>query len=265
MDNAQQENIGGEPPVPADQRDPRLNPPGSFTAFLGLAAAGYVVMLLFVFAFGLYGDALTAGVDQACAEAAFQNGKQVEAKGNYELAIQRYHQALEGYFPDKSREYECARSIGEVLLRLGRYEDAIDAYRALAPDAFRSAGHWTGYVTALFRAGHYDEADAVGKQWLEKAQAEKDAQQLIWANTILGQTGMNTGRLDEALGYFRAAAALAPETDAGILIARVLQEQGKREEAIRQLDTFLNLVKSGPLHEEAARLRTQLIEPPPSS
>jgi len=92
MENAQQRKTDEEPPVSTDQADPRLNPPGSFAAFLGLAAAGYVMMLLFVFAFGLYGDALTAGVDQACAEAAFQNGKQMEAKGNYDLAIQRYRQ-----------------------------------------------------------------------------------------------------------------------------------------------------------------------------
>ena len=245
-------------PVQTDAQaptSPQPNPPGAYYTFLAVAGLGYLALLVLVFAFGLYGDALTTGVDEACAEAAFQNGKQLEAQGNFDLAIQRYHQALEGRFADKAREYECARSIGEGLVHLSRYEEAVDAYQALAPEAFSKPGHLTGYVTALFSVGHYDDAERLGKDWLAKAEAAHDTKQLTWANAILGHTCERLNRLDDALAYFRAAAALDPQTDSGIGIARVLDKQGKSDEAVRQLDAFLDLVKSGQLHEDAQRLR----------
>ena len=241
----------------ADDLSARLNPPGAFTAFLIAAAVAYVAMLLFVFAFGLYGDELTSGIDRACAEAAFQGGKEAEDQGNYELAIQRFHQALEGHFSDKAREYECGRSIGEVLLRLGRYEEAVDAYRSLSLEAFTLPGHWTGYVTALFRAGQYEQAESLGGEWLGKAQAAKDHQQILWASSTMGRIKEQLGKLDDAFDCYRMTAVAAPEGDGAIRMANILQKQGRTPEAIRQLDAYLTRVASGPLHEEAVKLRAQ--------
>ncbi len=241
----------------AEDLNARLNPPDAFTTFLIAAAVAYVGMLFFVFAFGLYGDELTSGIDRACAEAAFQGGKEAEGQGNYELAIQRYHQALEGRFDDKAREYECGRSIGEVLLRLGRYEEAVDAYRSLAPEAFTLPGHWTGYVTALFRAGQYEQAERLGIEWLGKAQAAKDQQQVLWASATMGQTAEQLGKLDDAFNYYRMTTVVAPDGDGSIRMANILHKLGRIPEAIRQLDAYLARVTSGPLHEEAVKLRAQ--------
>lgn len=253
-------DVNGAPP--AEEPGSGLNPANAFTAFLIATAVGYVGLLVFVFTFGLYGDELTAGIDRACAEAAFQNGKQVEGEGNYELAIQRYRQALEGRFDDKARAYECGRSIGEVLLRLGRYEEAVDAYRSLPRDAFTLPGHWTGYVTALLRAGQYQDAERLGSEWLGKAQAVGDKQQCIWAGATMGQIMQHLNRLDEACNYYRMAANDAPDGDAPIMMANVLQKLGRTAEAMEQLDTYLARVKSGPLHEEAARLRAEFAAAP---
>ncbi len=242
----------------------RLNPPGAFTAFLIAAAVAYVGMLVFVFAFGMYGDTLTAGVDTACAEAAFQGGKRAEGIGNYDLAVQRYRQALAGHFSEKSREYECGRSLGEVLLRLGRYEESVDTYKTLPPEAFSLPGHWTGYVSALFRAEEYEEARRLGIVWLAKAQAAKDRQQEQWASAILGDTEEHFGKLDEALKYYRMAAAAAPESDAGIRVADVLKKLGKNSEALQELDAFLSRVGTGPLHEHAARLKEEYAQETPA-
>lgn len=244
---------------PAEDSGVQLNPPNAFTAFLIAAAVGYVGMLVFVFTFGLHGDELTAGIDRACAEAAFQNGKQVESQGNYELAIQRYRQALEGRFDDKAREYECGRSIGETLLRLGRYEEAVDAYRSLSSDAFTLPGHWTGYVTALLRVGQYEDAQRFGSVWLGKAQAAGDQLQVAWASATMGRIMERLDRLEDAYDYYRMADNAAPDGDASIMMASVLQKQGLTAAAIEQLDKYLAKVTSGPMHEEAARLRAKFI------
>lgn len=235
----------------------RADSSGAYVSFLGVAALGYLGLLAFVFGFGLYGEQLTAGVDEACAEAAYQSGKKMEDRGNFELAIQRYRQALEGRFRDPAREYQCMRSIGEVLYRLHRYQEAIDAYRDLPPEAFREPGHWTAYVLALYYAGQNEDAERLGKVWLAKAEQDNDLQQQVWAHGTLGRLFDGTERLDLALTHYRAASALEPGSQASILAARVLHRLGRTSEAVERLDAFLDRVESGVLHEDARRLRAK--------
>lgn len=232
-------------------------PRGAFRAFLGVAGVGCVALLLFILAFGLHGEALTAGVDAACAEAAFMNGKNLEARGSYEQAIQQFRQALDGRFRIKEREYLCVRSIGEILFKLGRHAEAIDAFRALPEEAFTAAGSLTAYVSALSRTGDYAEAERLGRIWLANADKARNRQQLLWANATLGQVCLDTGRLDDALGFYRAAETIDPASQPGVMIAKVLERQGKIGEAIEQLDAVLERVKSGQLHEDARHLRAQ--------
>lgn len=235
-------------------------PPGAYPVFLGVAAVGWLALILFVVGFGEYGETFTAGVDVACAEAAFLSGKKLEAAGNYDLAIQRFRQALEGRFRDKEREYLCARSVGEILLKLGRYAEAIETFRGLPEEqAFTASGSLTGYVTALFRAGQYAEAERLGKAWLAKAETAQDRQQMLWAYATLGLICHETSRLDEAIRYYRAAEAIDPACQSGVMIAHALHSQGKMDEAISQLDAFLERAKPGQLHEDAKRLRSEFL------
>ena len=241
----------------ADSADETTNPPGAYLTFLGVAALAYAGLLVFVFVYGKYGDSLTSGIDFACAEGAYQNGQQQESKGNYELDIQRYRQAMAGRFDDKKREYECGHSIGEVLFRLDRYEEAIDAYRALSQEAFIVPGNWAGYVSALFRANHFEEAERLGKIWLERSVAADEKIQQIWANSTLGQICEHGNRLEEALGYYQSASAIEPEGQASVWGAIILNRLGRTSEAIQKLDSFLASVKSGALYEDAKKLREQ--------
>lgn len=228
---------------------------GAYVAFLMIAAVAYVLMLGFVFAYGLYGETLTAGVDSACAEAAFKNGKEQEVRGNIDLAIQRYRQALQGNFSDPERKYQCWRSIGELESRLGRYEEAIELYRSLPPEALSGPGHYAAYVTALWRAGD-QEAVSVASHWVDLAADAGDVRQQVWANSTLGQILEGLGRLDEALKAYETAARLDGQCHAVILAAKLVQSKGANDEAIARLDAFLERVKSGQLHEDAVRLRT---------
>jgi tetratricopeptide (TPR) repeat protein len=235
--------------------------PGShqnaFTSFLIAAVVGYVGILVFVFVFGRYGDSLTSGIDRACAEAAFQSGKEMEKEGNLQLAVNRYHEAIQGRFELQEREYECRRSLGELLVRLGRYEEAVDTYNAFAPEGLFEAGHWTGYVLALFHSGRNEEARQRGMQWLGKAQEAKDRQQEVWSSVTLGQVSESLGDLEDAFNYYGMADVLSPESDAAIRMATILKKLGKHAEAVRKLDAFLAKAQPGALREQAAALREE--------
>ena len=231
--------------------------PRAYFSFLGVAGIGYVGLLIFIVIFGLFGDALTAGVDDACAEASFQGGQKALDLGNYDLAIRRFRRALDGQFVDKQREYECGRSLCETLYRLERYDEAVDAYRALPPGALTKPGHLTAYVSSLWRGGNPAEAERLGRQWLEMAREAGDATQESWACGTLGGICQEANRLEEALSYYRRGSALAPDSQLTLSAAAVLHALGREEEAIRELDAFLSRVPMGNLHEQARRLREQ--------
>ena len=213
----------------------------------------------FVVVFGIWGESLTVGVDAACAEAAFAAGKRHEARGNYDEAIALYRRALKGRFQEEARAYMCGRSIGDVYFRLGRYDDAIEAYGTLPEGAFEGAGALTGYVSALRRQGLYDEAEQRGKQWLEQAQLAQDTQQQVWANHILGQISHETGRDEEAVGYFAAVREADPASETNVAIARLLAEMGREKDAIAHLDALLAHGEPGRLYNEAEELRETLL------
>ena len=243
---------------PATETPAQTSPlKGAYGAFLVVTAIGYLGIMLFVFAFGMYGERLTQGVDAACAEAAFQSGQEAEAQGNVDLAIQRYHQALGGTFAESARRHECGRSVGEALFRLGRYQEAADAYRGLPPEALSKSGHWAGYVTSVWYAGDYPETERLGATWLAMANAENDTQQQVWANYTLGNLYERQKKPRKALQHYQAASEHKPEGQASIMVARMLNKMGRRAEAIEQLDTFLALVPSGELHQSARRLRAE--------
>jgi tetratricopeptide (TPR) repeat protein len=223
-----------------------------------LAATGTVCLMAFIFVFGRYGEQATAGIDLACAEAAFQSAKNFEDLGNHEQAVRNYRQALDGRFWREERRYECGIALGDLLLRLGRYAEAIGAYGELPEEAFARAGALTGYVSALQQNGDLAHAERLGKIWLEKARAEQDPTQQLWANSMLGRICQDTARPDEALAYYRAAVGIDPACQANVHIAQILNQRGEKGAALQQLDALLANIRTGQLYEDAMKLRTQI-------
>jgi len=226
---------------------------GAYWAFCGLGALALLFVAAFVIVFGFYGETVTAGVDVACAESAYKSGKKFEEQGNLEQAIQRYRQALQGRFPDKARAYECGRSIGDVLLKQGRYSEAVNVYRKLHDEALASAKSMPGYVNALRGNGNYGEAERVGRDWLARARTENDEKQLYWANAMLGRICWEQEKLGDALNYFRDAVAMDEATIENVHIAQILRKQKKLDAALKHLEDVMTKVGSGLVHEEAKR------------
>lgn len=240
--------------LPPDDTDEAQS---AYLSFLGVAAVGYVAILAFIFAFGLFGERMTAGIDDACAEASFQGGQKALTFGNYELAIRRFRRALEGQFPDRQREYDCGRSLCETLWRLERYDEAVDAYRALPAAALSEPGHFAAYASSLRRAGHAAEAERVARQWLDMASKANDATQQMWAYGTLGGICQDAKRLEDALGYYRAGAALGANSELVLNLAEALHSLGRDAEAVTELDGFVARVPMGDLRERAEKMRVQ--------
>lgn len=233
-------------------------PRGAYEAFLGIAAAGFVVFVFFILAFGYWGEEVVAGLDTACAEAVFDAANKLRREGHDELAIQRFRQALGGQFRKQERRYMCARALGDLLKKQERYDEAIEVYRALPQEAFSFAGAYAGVVDALWKQGDVKEAEKTGKIWLARAQAEGNAEQVEWANSILLRVAEKVGRLEDAIAYGRAALAANPKSDAGLIVARLLHRIGRHDEALQQLDLFLANSDNAKLRPEAEQFRRQL-------
>lgn len=219
---------------------------------------GVLFLIVFVYAFGHYGERLTQGIDLACSDAAFEWGKRHETLGNVDQAVRYYRQGLAGHFRSESKKNLCVISLGNLLCREKRYQEAIEAYARLPEDAFDRAGSLTGYVSSLQSSEKFKEAERLGKIWLQKAESEQDALQMLWANTALGRICQDTGRLELALDYYKKAIAVDPASYAGIHAAQVLNLLGNKEEAFDELDSLLSHIHSGQLYEDATKVRNEI-------
>jgi len=241
----------------APQAGPVL-PKGAYESFLALAGLCFAAMCCFVFLYGLYGPAVTAGLDRACAEASFEAGKKLERLGNYDQAVQYFRRAMEGHFNDPERRYMCGRSIGDLLFHQQRYAEAIDAYEQLPSEAFASAGAWSGYVTSLWMDGHSERAQTLALEWLGKSEAQGNSEQVLWANNVLMRVAEKAGRLEEALERGRAMTAIDPGSGAHLVMANILRALDRREEALAHCSTFLSHSSSTKLRDDAQRLRNAI-------
>jgi len=249
---------------PSDQVIP-APPKGAQELMLGLGGIAFLALVLCLIAYRVFGAQLTAGLDEACAEASFEAGQRFEADGNLAQAVLRYRQAMSGRFNNESLRYMCGRAIGDLLFKQDSFSEAIAAYETLPPEAFAHAGAYTGYVTALWRAGNSERAAALGAIWLEKAEAEGDQTQEVWARNLLMQIAREKGDQAAAFEYGTRILEIAPGNDAAITVARILIEQGKIAEARACVETMLDQTESPSLRQAGRDLLAQLTPDAPQS
>jgi len=137
-----------------------------------------------------------------------------------------------------------------VLKQQGKPDEAAKALREairLAPDF---AGAHTTLAAVLRQLGDAQGAAAESRAGAELAKRSTDLQAAVFA-TNSGKRLRATGDLDNAITQFRAALAAAPDyAPAHFELGLTLQQQGKKEEARREL-------------EKAASLDHKLVPPRP--
>lgn len=206
-------------------------PKGAQEVFLGLGGIAFIAMIACLAAYRVFGAQITAGLDEACSEAWYDAGQKLAADGNYIQAVEKYRKAMNGHFSAEEKRLECGLAIGDLLFHLKRYGEAVDAYKALPESAFTHAGAYTGYVTALARMGQLDDAARLGALWMAAADGEKKLDQQVWARENLMRAAQAKDDSGAALAYGLAILELDPGHGVRAMVARILLDQGKTDEA----------------------------------
>lgn len=235
-----------------------IAPQGAQEIFWGLGGVAFIILILCLGAYRVFGAQLAAGLDSACAEASYVAGQKLEAGGNLAQAVQKYRQAMEGQFASEALRTQCGLAIGDLLFKQERFGEALAAYQALPAEAFNRAGAYTGYVTALWRAGQLDEAAKLGAVWLQLAEKEGQKDQQVWARNVLMQVAHTKGDEAGALTQGNAILALDPGNDARVTVARILRGQGKLDEAKVHAEALVKNTESPSLQRAGRLLLEQL-------
>ena len=116
---------------------------------------------------------------------------------------------------DRAKRAEALLGLGTVKVRLGRYVEAVEAFReahALAEgEQCRRVEASLG--GALIRIGRFDEAAAVLERARSETQGAGDAQVEARAQHNLGIALHHMGRIPEAVAAYRASLELRPVSD----------------------------------------------------
>ena len=116
-----------------------------------------------------------------------------------------------------------------MLRKQGRYEAAVEAYRAVLKRDSRYALAYAGLGDALFQLGRYEAAVDALSMAVEIQPGLPFAGKLY---VLMGRAARALGQLDSAEEHFRRAMAIEPDEAAALLdLAGVLRTQGRRDEA----------------------------------
>ena len=170
--------------------------------------------------------------------------------GDYASAEQDFQNYIK-LIPNDPNPYD---SYGELLLKMGRFDDAIAQYRkALAIDANFLASH-QGVATALMYQGKGAEAEAEFKTIATKARNDGEKRLSLFGQTVLA---VDRGQTDKALGLVDQQYALGEATKdvpamAGDLQLRgnILLDAGKVAEAKAQYEGALKMTDESSLSQE---------------
>lgn len=142
-------------------------------------------------------------------------------------------------------------ALGDQFLRIGKYQEATEAYgQALEYDSGRTAA-WTALGDARKKLGIYDEALSAYEQSL----AIEPEQPVAWISHA--KTLAMLGRYPEAIrSCDRATAIDKSSIDAWLYKGFILRKISRPEDALNAYDHVLEL---NPHHEHATRQRRSLI------
>lgn len=169
------------------------------------------------------------------AEAEYLSGRLERALGLYRYAVERA--------ADDEKLTEALLGVGTVLVRLGRYEQAEEAFRRAqahaTPQQRRRAEASLG--GALIRAGKYEEAARVLRRTRSVTQETGEATVEARAQHNLGIALHHMGLISEAITAYRASLALRREAssleraNSLLSLGEALRLVGRWEEAHRLL------------------------------
>ena len=159
-------------------------------------------------------------------------GGTLRSLGRYEEAVEAYRQATDA---DPKYAYPY-NGLGNALYFLGRHEEAIKAYRQAINIDPKYIHPYAGLSNVFRSLGRYKEAVEVCRQAIEID--PKDAHPYI----SLGNAFCSLGRYEEATEIYRQAIEIDPNNAYSYnSLADILRSLGRHEEAIKTYQKFIDL------------------------
>lgn len=173
--------------------------------------------------------------------------RQNEAYGDAENAFKKYIELI----PNDPNPYD---SYAELLLKMGRFDEAITQYnKALAIDSNFVNSHF-GIAAALAYKGKTAEAQAELQKMTQKARSDGERRTALFGQMVVAA---DSGKLDQALAELAKQYALGEKSSdaaamAGDLQLRgnILLEMGKLDEAKQAYDQALKTTADSNLSKE---------------
>lgn len=184
-------------------------------------------------------------------------------KGDHERAITRLERAVE-VAPDF---FDALNTLGATYLEMERYRDAeavLDRARELGPAAASPLLH---LGTLRYREGEADYQSGRIPESVEKFAAAVDLlEEAIRRDPLASRAHHNLGaalyrlqRYDAAEASLYRALELSPELlDARLVLVNVYTRQYRYDDALDQVDAYLDQNPDGPRREALERLREQI-------
>jgi len=175
------------------------------------------------------------GQFDALANNALARGIELYQQGNYEGAIKEFQRSI-GLSPHSSYTQKGYDYMVQSLLKLGRADDAIKAYRqAIKLDPTNDSYH-VNLGNVYFSLGRYEES----KSEYIKAVKIDSTSTLNWYS--LGQAYMQTGNYTEAEHAFKTVNAYSPG-EATFALGQIYHWMGRYDDAIAELKSAISVNK----------------------
>ena len=197
----------------------------------------------------------------ACSGGPYQQGETLERQGSYELAIEQYELAAADN-PGSSGALKAQMKIASIYhVNLEQPEKAAEVYAAIieaAPD--EEIGLNAQYQLGLvhYGIGDYDAAAEAFRGLLMNAPSSEQGGD---AQMMLAQTYEKAGKLDEAQATYGEFSRLHSENKNAVIAlekrARLLDNLGKKEEAIQQRQDIVREFGARPDAEQVVRLAAE--------
>jgi len=131
-------------------------------------------------------------------------------------------------------DHELMRSVGNLLIRLGRRADALRHYLDAAESSAAPAGFWRMAAELLVEEGRFDEAAALADKAREHFGVDSP-----WSLVETAEIFFAARRAGEALSFIDAALTLQPDFEQGLRLAGEVElSEGRDFAAAKYLRAF---------------------------
>jgi choline-sulfatase len=171
--------------------------------------------------------------------AAVSEGQELRVQGKFDEALGRFRAAL----ARNPKSLSVRLSVAELLLALGKHDEAFTAYGDIAAAGGAVESAYLGMMQTRVKQGKVEEALAVTTAGLDLLPSSGQL------HAERGDLLLRLGRLPEAETAFRRALSIAPDNEKGRWgLGVVLAKQGRRDESVQ---TMLALAERSPLSPQA--------------